>query len=54
MFRFEKNEKGDFLGFLNNPYQGAKGIPIAEVNLGPMLLKNPVEKVLKTGANNKH
>jgi hypothetical protein len=40
-FRFEKTQKGDFLGFLDSPDQGAKGIPITEANLadGKLTLK---------------
>jgi hypothetical protein len=33
VFRFEKTEKGDFVGFLDSPDQGAKGIPITEAAL---------------------
>lgn len=33
LFRFEKTANGDFLGFLDSPDQGAKGIPITEASL---------------------
>jgi hypothetical protein len=40
-FRFEKTQKGDFVGFLDSPDQGAKGIPVTEANLadGKLTLK---------------
>ena len=41
VFRFEKTEKGEFLGFIDSPDQGAKGIAITEVNLsdGKLIFK---------------
>ena len=33
MFRFEKAEKGESVGFIDSPDQGAKGIPITEATL---------------------
>lgn len=41
VFRFKKTEKGDFLGFLDSPDQGAKGIQFTEASLsdGKLTLK---------------
>jgi hypothetical protein len=41
VFRFERNEKGEFLGFLDSPDQGAKDIKITEASLsdGKLILK---------------
>ena len=41
VFRFERNEKGEFLGFLDSPDQGAKDIQITEASLsdGKLILK---------------
>lgn len=33
VFRFEKDKKGDFKGYVDSPDQGAKGIPITEAAL---------------------
>ena len=34
VFRFEKTEKGDLVGFLDSPDQGAKRIPITDAGFG--------------------
>lgn len=41
LFRFEKAETGEFIGFLDSPNQGAMGIPITEATLsgGKLTLK---------------
>jgi hypothetical protein len=41
VFRFEKTDKGEFLGFLDSPDEGSKGIPITEATLsdGKLTLK---------------
>jgi hypothetical protein len=38
IFRFEKTKKGDFLGFLDSPDQGATGIEFTEANLNDGML----------------
>ncbi len=41
MFRFEKNEKGELLGFLDIPDQGTKDIQVTEgsISEGKLVLK---------------
>lgn len=41
LFRFEKTDKGEFLGFVDSPDQGTKGVPITEAALsdGKLTLK---------------
>jgi len=41
VFRFEMSGNGDFVGFIDSPDQGAKGIPITDANLsdGKLTLK---------------
>lgn len=38
VFRFERTEKGDFLGFLDSPDQGATGLEFTEANLSDGML----------------
>ena len=43
VFRFEKTDKGEFVGFIDSPNQGTKGTPIKEAALsdGQIELKFP-------------
>ena len=45
MFRFEKAEKGESVGFIDSPDQGAKGIPITEAALTDGRLELKVKSV---------
>ena len=45
VFRFEKKENGDFVGFIDSPDQGAKGIPITQAALSDGRLEIKVKAV---------
>lgn len=45
VFRFEKKENGDFVGFIDSPDQGAKGIPITQAALTDGRLELKVKAV---------
>lgn len=44
VFRFEKGTGGKFVGFLDSPDQGAKGIPIGDIELADKKLKLTVPR----------
>ena len=57
VFRFEKSDTGDFVGFMDVPAQGARGIPISDIALdnGDLTLEiNPIASTYKaTFADNR-